>query len=757
LSIRTQRSTRLKAATIVAVLVASLFAFVSPAAAAIDTTRYAGTDRYETAALAALDAFGPASVNNIVLASGENFPDGLAAAYLGGAAEAPVLLTATNSLPASTANAIGALQAGGVTTVHIVGGTAAVGPAVRTQLSNLGYTLNEIGGATRYDTAQNVAAAANTIGGVGTFQGQRTAIVVTGANFPDALSAGALAYAGDHPIVLTTPNALSTQADTTLTNLNIQQVIILGGTAAVAPAVADAITAKGIDVVRVSGANRFATAAALANVLTTEGISGGAGWDGTEAVLAYGLNFPDALVAAQVGGRNLAPIVLTSSVPTDTCNFLGSVGSILTDLYVMGGTAAISAATLEQAVNCAEAEAPTATITALDGRTSFTVEYSAAVINSTDAANYRVNNSGATITGVTAGAAGSNTVTVTLNTPLAPNDLITVNPAAAVSKVQTGAGGIVPLTNFVVQADTTRPSVILARFFAGQTMGFVFLSEAVTHIGAPGITVDGANVATVDPLGAPPTTAWRVGHAAADAGDSVQILANTFQDVATTPNTNLAFSTIVTTDNTAPTLLSASYTTSPLDNAFRNIGGVRIEARPTGIATGHLGNAWSVEGVVTAGPGVTVQVNTNTRVIRIGAPNLAAIPTADAVIALANNAAFNANFFSVVDGAGATFNLSAGALAGGTSTVRVLTQWSEQLRPLGLGSTLSGTALVPSPGAGNINPGADAAAPFLGQWVITYTTPTDGPIATQIVPPAGSIWDLATNQNAATAANITAG
>jgi putative cell wall-binding protein len=768
LSIRTQRSSaRLSAAAIVVALVASLFAFASPAGAAVTTERYAGVDRYQTAALAALDTYAAGAHQNIVLASGENFPDGLAAATLSGAANAPLLLTARNSLPASTANAIGTLGGNNpaLVTVHVVGGTAAIAPAVRAQLTGLGYQLNEIGGATRYDTAANVAAAARSVAGDGLFQGLRTAIVVTGENFPDALSSGALAQAFNIPVILTTTASLSAQADAALTAGNIQQVYIIGGTAAVSASVASAIQAKGITVNRLSGANRFGTASALGNMLVAEEIAGGAGWDGQEFVLALGTNFPDALSAAQVAGENQAPIVLTSSpLPTDSCNILTAHAATDTKLFVMGGTAAISADTLTAAVACATLAAPTAEVTALDGRTSFTVQFSAQVINSTDLANYRLNNAalpgGST---VTAGPVGSNLVTVTLGAgTLVPNDLITVNPTpAAAGSIRTAAGAAVPLTNFTVVADTTRPAAILIRGFVGQTQAFVFFSEPVTNTaGNAAVTVTGVTTVAVTPLPAAPAQAWLITLSAGPAaGANVNVAAGAFADLATTPNTNLAASAIVVNDNVGPVLQSASYTTTPTAQASINLGSIEIDARATGIAAGALGNAWAVTSTTTAGTAIQVQVNTTTRRIQIGAPDPTSIPVADLVLALGNNAAFTANFTVTVTGA-ANVNVPAGPtnLTGGASNVRVTLQFNEQVRPNALGSTLAATDLT-GVTAGTVDgpDAAAAAAPFLGQKVINYSTPADGPLPTFINLPANRVLDLATNGNLPVSMAVTAG
>jgi hypothetical protein len=83
LSIHTNRATKRSfAAVIAAALIASVLALVaSPASAGTTVTlkRYSGIDRYATSALAATGAFTTGG-DNVVLVSGENFADGLAAA-----------------------------------------------------------------------------------------------------------------------------------------------------------------------------------------------------------------------------------------------------------------------------------------------------------------------------------------------------------------------------------------------------------------------------------------------------------------------------------------------------------------------------------------------------------------------------------------------------------------------------------------------------------------------------------------------------
>ena len=96
--------------------------------------RLAGADRYETAAaIARQQGDGPEGL--ALLASGEAFPDALAAGALAAAEQVPLLLTARDALPEATEAALRDL---GVTEVVVAGGTAAVTPAVTDRLAALG-------------------------------------------------------------------------------------------------------------------------------------------------------------------------------------------------------------------------------------------------------------------------------------------------------------------------------------------------------------------------------------------------------------------------------------------------------------------------------------------------------------------------------------------------------------------------------------------------------------------------------------------
>ena len=107
----------------------------------------------------------------------------------------PLLLTATATLtPATQAEIQRILPAGGK--VYVLGGKAAISPAVATKLAQLGYTVDRIAGNDRYETAVDIANAVD--------PNATDVLVATGTNYPDALSAGAAAATFSHTVVVLT-------------------------------------------------------------------------------------------------------------------------------------------------------------------------------------------------------------------------------------------------------------------------------------------------------------------------------------------------------------------------------------------------------------------------------------------------------------------------------------------------------------------------------------------------------------------------
>jgi putative cell wall-binding protein len=364
-------------------------AFVVDALSTPLEDRIGGGDRYETAAKIALNN---GDNRYVVLASGENFPDALSSGYLanriGGGS---ILLTKRDSLPQATLSAMREL---GTQTVFVVGGDAAVSEKVVTQLRNTPQyypdgeaTIGQgklhvvrLAGDNRYETNKKVNeyAAAwfegdNPVGRTHITYGESsklTAIVATGEKFADALAAGPATKGvfdwygnvyGNLPLVLTRSGSLDPAASSQMKNLGIEQAVVVGGEDVVKPAVASSIEGLGADVYRIAGADRYATATAVADWITadprpTSTTAGGLGFDedaeGWEgAYLATGEKFADALAGAPLAGGSGSPLLLTrsASLSAPTEAWLKKNAADYGWVTALGLGSAVSSATLDAA------------------------------------------------------------------------------------------------------------------------------------------------------------------------------------------------------------------------------------------------------------------------------------------------------------------------------------------------------------------------------------------------------------------------
>jgi putative cell wall-binding protein len=94
--------------------------------------RRAGADRYETAVAVSKASFG--SADRVFIATGANFPDGLAGGPAGAQLRAPLLLVRPDALPTAVRNELLRLDPARVT---ILGGPNAVSESVRMAITQL--------------------------------------------------------------------------------------------------------------------------------------------------------------------------------------------------------------------------------------------------------------------------------------------------------------------------------------------------------------------------------------------------------------------------------------------------------------------------------------------------------------------------------------------------------------------------------------------------------------------------------------------
>lgn len=319
----------------------------SDTAGEVELERLEGATRFETAAAIATAAFDDA--DDVVVATGEGFADALAGAALEGAATAPVLLVPSDlvdgSLPDVVTDAVSEL---GARTATLLGGPAAISPQVEAHLVEHSSVIDteRIAGATRFETAARIAerttAGQLPAGARQAFEleGATAAFVATGLDWPDSMAASPGAYHGGHPILLTGPDELHAAAKRGLRAAGAEVAIILGGTGVVGPGVAAELRDQGYEVMRLSGADRWATAARVADTLAGE-----FGYGAGDVGVATGSAFADALAGAPYLGERAAPLVLTPATATAAVQsfFEGRAGDVAT-LHVFGGPGAVPTA-----------------------------------------------------------------------------------------------------------------------------------------------------------------------------------------------------------------------------------------------------------------------------------------------------------------------------------------------------------------------------------------------------------------------------
>jgi putative cell wall-binding protein len=288
--------------------------------------RLAGTDRYATAVEISRSAFEP-GVARVYVASGLDFADALAGAPVAGANGSPVLLLAPSAIPGVTQQELNRLAP---QEIVVLGGPAAVSPEVEEQLGSFtSGPVRRLQGLDRFSTAATISADAFD-------PGVPLAFVANGTTFPDALAGAAVAGNVGAPVLLTQSHALHGATLQELKRLQPERIVVLGGIGAVNEVIEADLRylATSGEVERLSGTDRFATAAAISRASYEPGVA--------VVYVAAGNSFADALAGAPVAARHGAPVLLAhrDSVPPATMAEIVRLAPA--GIVVLGGTGVVS-------------------------------------------------------------------------------------------------------------------------------------------------------------------------------------------------------------------------------------------------------------------------------------------------------------------------------------------------------------------------------------------------------------------------------
>ncbi|NUR31173.1 MAG: hypothetical protein HOV83_35900, partial [Catenulispora sp.] len=310
--------------------------------------RIGGADRVETAIDASQWSYGRAGAGGrqasvAVVSRSDQFADALGGSALAAQKGGPLLLTGTDGLDPRVRDELKRVLKGG-SKVYVLGGTAALSPAVEAQIKALGFTTERLAGPDRFATSVAVAHAVSAH--------PHTVMVATGVKFPDALAAGAAAAQDPDGgvVVLSDEGTLPAPVKGYLSGVTPGTSDVYGVGGQGVAALKTGFPQWTGKVTPLSGADRFATAAAIASskLFTSHGPVGRIG-------LATGMGWPDALSGGALIATQHGPLLLTDPgsqyLPRPELDLVRTLAPHLSGVVVFGGYQAVGSV----ASNTAEA------------------------------------------------------------------------------------------------------------------------------------------------------------------------------------------------------------------------------------------------------------------------------------------------------------------------------------------------------------------------------------------------------------------
>jgi putative cell wall-binding protein len=326
--------------TFTAVTQYGAYSFSSPVSGyfskGVSVARLTGSDRWGTSIDIAQEFTAPVPV--LYLTTGLNYPDALSSGPAAAHLDGPVMLVQPSGVSQVVLDQIAALQP---QRVIVLGGENSVSATSFAQIDDTvfaatGVNAERITGSDRFATSRAIARDAfldsDTDPG-----GSTIAYISNGLNFPDALSAGGAAASVDAPVILVNGPASTVPTETIdlLTDLGVTEIVVTGGTNSVSAGIFAQLDAAFGTVIRQTGADRFGTSAAVNAYRFTP--------TETRALLATGLNYPDALAGSALAGEWGAPLYITLQYCIRSEIYDELVRLQVTEVSLLGNTPSLSA------------------------------------------------------------------------------------------------------------------------------------------------------------------------------------------------------------------------------------------------------------------------------------------------------------------------------------------------------------------------------------------------------------------------------
>lgn len=226
-------------------------------------------------------------------------------------------------------------------------GTLGSAPAAADPTPITSTGLVRIAGSDRYSTAVKVSQKSFT-------KPQSTVVIASGESWADALAAGPLAAFVEGPILLVKKDSLPAVVDAELKRLGPTHVIVVGGRGAISDYVYGRVGFWANDTIRIAGADRYATAEAVAAQLPPV----------DSVYVASGTGFADSLAGGAAAAAEGGALMLTSPSSLSPAAARVLTKNTPSHVVILGGTAAVSSGVEAQI----KAAAPGATVDRAAGR-----------------------------------------------------------------------------------------------------------------------------------------------------------------------------------------------------------------------------------------------------------------------------------------------------------------------------------------------------------------------------------------------------
>lgn len=303
-------------------------------------SRISGDNRYATSVAIANKLF-PNGLEkkdnyyNVVIASGEMYPDALTATTTAYNYNAPLLLVQKDAVPEAVAQYLKDVKVDNMRMI-IVGGNSTISDATARELEKFG-AIKRISGADRYATS--VANAQDLLRMImdnnetkfvhGHFGDHGIVYLASGENFPDALTAASPAAMYGSPLLLTEKDRVPAVVANFIRDSKVKEIRVIGGTGSVSNAVIDQLRGMNLTANRISGTDRTGTSLAIANQLFP---------NVHHVYITSGAGYADALTGATLAAKTGYPVILlpdANTVPEAVKEYFAK--NNITSFTILGG------------------------------------------------------------------------------------------------------------------------------------------------------------------------------------------------------------------------------------------------------------------------------------------------------------------------------------------------------------------------------------------------------------------------------------